>query len=90
MIDIKVNKGKTNLTLDGELKDITAEFFILTRSVYKGVKESGGEIRALFFKDMVLSHIATCFEEDNDARDRVRRLITGIEEIIKMFEKEEK
>lgn len=104
MIDIKVNKGETKVYLDGDLKDIKAEFLILTREVYKGVKESGGEIPALFFKNDILSNIDVCFEtdadiikrtrhaEDNehDAREDIQKLIAGIEEIIEMFPKEGK
>lgn len=83
MIDVRVDKADYKVSMEGNLETITAEFFILVRAVYKGVKQAG-EIPAQLFKESVLGMIHVCFKEDAE----IIKAIKEAEEILAMFPKE--
>lgn len=100
MINVTVNREDTMVSLEGNLEQLTTDFLYMARAVYKGIKKTG-DIQAQIFKEQVLSVIDVCFMEDSEIkkraeatehaeRDRVKKIIEGIEDVLAMFPKEEK
>ena len=94
MIEARVDKAESEISMEGDLRTITAEFLLLTWEVYNGVKEAG-EIPAQLFRKRVIDMIGVCFQQDaeiikaeHDELEKAQKLITRIEEIIKVFPKE--